>query len=122
MVRILRIKHFEERRRMLLDRSGAYREMLRVDVAGIGLSVAEFQQRFRPLRSLWRVVAVAAPLVGVLLGRRRKAGGPRGSFVPQLLAGLTVAGELVGVIKKFQSSRRTAPGDGQVSVEDSTSP
>jgi hypothetical protein len=121
MVRILRIKDLEERRRMLLERSGAYREMLRVDVAGIGLSLADFKERFRPMRSLWRVITVAAPVVGVLLGRRRKTAESRGSFLPQLLAGLTVAGELVGVIKKFQSSRQAAPHDGHVAAEDTTS-
>jgi len=77
MVRILKVKDLEDRKRFLIARSEMYRQTLRLETANIKYSLALLKRKLDFLKTTFRVLGGAAPLAGPLL-----LDGPirRGSF------------------------------------------
>ena|SRR5690348_3502650 len=109
MVRILKVKELEERKRLLLTQSEMYRQTMRLEVANVKYSVALLKRKFNFLKSSYRTLGAFAPLLGLFFGRKKaekKAEG--GSFFSKLLAGLRMFSQLRPILQGFAAGKRAA--------------
>jgi hypothetical protein len=97
MLRIFEIRQQEERRKVLITLSGAYRDALRSELAQIK---REAQSKFSLCHLFSRFVKTAVPVAGALWGRKKGANGS-GGFLSRVFSGVKFAAELVGLIRKL---------------------
>ena len=114
MVRILKVRHLEERRRQLVARSDLYRQALHRDVVALKQSASTLKRRFSFLRTIGGLLGMAAPVAGLLAARRRKRtdNGNGGGFLSRFLSGLKFAAALLRMLQKSDPSP-TAPEPGE---------
>ena len=114
MVRILKVKEFEDRKKLLLAQSQMYRETIRLEVANVKFSLALFKRKFGFAKSAFRVLGVAAPVIGLLLGLRgfRRAEAPKfrekPSLFSRIIAGARMLRQLRPLLGLFLERRRAA--------------
>jgi hypothetical protein len=101
MVRIFKVENLEERRRLLLEQSELNRELLRGDVAGLKSTADKF-------RSSWKKWAAVAAIGGFLVTRRGGNNGSKPGLVSRLIAGVRMAGEVVGIVGSFRKHQAEA--------------
>jgi hypothetical protein len=70
MVRILKVKELEDRKKLLVAQSQMYRETIRLEVANVKFSLALMKRKLGFAKSAVGVLGVAAPVIGLLLGLR----------------------------------------------------
>ncbi len=114
MVRILKVKELDDRKKLLLAQSEMYRETLRLEVANVKFSVALLRRRLDFVKSAVGVVGVAAPVLGLVLGLRgfRKKdvvmpAAKRGMF-SKLVAGWQMFRRFRPLVQEFLEGRRAA--------------
>ncbi len=114
MVRILKVKELDDRKKLLLAQSEMYRETLRLEVANVKFSLALLRRRLDFVKSAVGVVGVAAPVLGLVLGLRgfRKkdvamTAAKRGMF-SKLMAGWQMFRRFRPLVQEFLEGRRAA--------------
>ncbi len=108
MVRILKVKELQDRKRELRARSEIYRQTLALEVTNVRLSVALLKKQMRGLKTVTRLFGLVVPVSGLIFGRRKKAEGKSG-FLTQLLSGLNLATQLK---KLFGGEKAVEPEPG----------
>jgi hypothetical protein len=102
MVRFLKVKELEERRRLLVARSELYRQTLRLEIASLKYAALELRHRFGFLSIARRLLGVVASTASLF---RRGTGSEKGGgFVSKLFSGLQFAAGLLPLLKKFGRS------------------
>ena len=96
MVRIFPIKELEDRRKVLTQRSEAYRRIIRADVDGVGYAITRLRHRLGPVRGVWRFLNVISPIASMFSGR----GNSRPGLFARVLSGISFATEILGALKK----------------------
>ena len=117
MVRLLKVKELEERKRFLLARSEMYRQTLTLEVANIKFSAALMKRRLKSPKSALLMLGLAVPAVGYFMGRRRSkakaaAAGPAG-LLPKVMVGLNLFSRFAPLLKKFGPGAKRQPGNRQ---------
>jgi hypothetical protein len=119
MVRILKVKELENRKRVLLAQSDLYRQTLQLEVTNVKLALTLLKRRLQAVKSTTRLLGLAAPVVGLLFGLRRfrkreepKASGGAGLF-SRLLAGVRLLGHLRPLWQGLVQARRAAGESGE---------
>src|ERR1700719_3426609 len=93
MVRILKVKELEARKRLLLTQSEMYRQTMRLEIANVKYSAALLQRKLRFIKPTLAGLGVFAPLAGFFFARKkaaqRRQQQPReaGGILAKLLAG-----------------------------------
>jgi hypothetical protein len=88
MVRILKVKELQDKKRELLARSEIHRQTLALEVSNVKMSLTLLKKRLRILKTAYRLLGIAVPIGGLLFGHKepdRKKG-----FLSKLLSGLNV--------------------------------
>ncbi|MDB6017635.1 MAG: hypothetical protein JWR19_2124 [Pedosphaera sp.] len=108
MVRILKVKDLEERKRFLIARSEMYRQTLRLEAANIKYSLALLKRKLHFLKTTFRLVGGVAPLAALLFARKQARKKKRGGFLSRLLlqSGLGLLGRLRPLVQGFAAGRR----------------
>lgn len=112
MVRLLKVKELEERKRFLLARSEMYRQTLTLEVANIKFSGALLKRKLRSPKSLLVLLGLAAPAAGFFMGRRRakvKAEAGPAAWVPRLLAGWKLVSRFAPLLMKLRPVGKRQP-------------
>src|SRR5947209_8782855 len=106
MVRILKVKELEHRKRFLLAKSEVFRQTLTLEIANVKFSTALLKRKLKSRRTLFLVLASSLPLAGFFFARSKakKVGG----FLPRLLSGLKLFNQFAPVLKKFRSAKGRA--------------
>lgn len=117
MVRLLKVKELEERKRFLLARSEMYRQTLTLEVANIKFSAALMKRKLKSPKSALIMLGLAVPAIGFFIGRRRAkakaaAAGPAG-LLPKMLVGLKLFSRFAPLLKKFGPGGKRQPGERQ---------
>jgi hypothetical protein len=89
---------------LLRARSEIYRHTMQLEIANIQFSIAHLRGRFKILRSAWRLLGIAAPLVGFFVGSRRTARKRAGIF-SALISAARVLGELRPIWQSLMAAR-----------------
>jgi hypothetical protein len=105
MVRILKVKELEERKKSLLVRSEIYRQTLKLEMANAEYSAALVKKRFHTLRRSCRLIAAAVPLAALLLAQKRLR---RKGFLSHALSGLRFFNRIASFLGEIRS--RWSPG------------
>ena len=101
MVRLLKVKELEDRKRFLLAQSEMYRQTMTLEIANVKFSAALAGHKLRSKRNIAMLIGTAVPLAGFLFVRsraKRVVG-----VLPHVVAGLKVVGKLMPLIRTFQS-------------------
>ncbi len=110
MVRILKVKELEERKRQLLARSEMHRQTLTLEVANIKFSAALHKRRFKLLLKSSRWLGLVLPLAGLLLFRRRPhPSKTENGFISKLLSGLKLFGQLRPFLQGIRGAMKREP-------------
>src|ERR1700756_228047 len=96
MVRLLKVKELEDRKRFLIAQSEMYRQTLKLEAANIKFSAALHKRRLKSPKSILMLLGlVAAPAAGFMFFRRQKPKPPpelkQGGLLPKLIMGLQLA-------------------------------
>ena len=105
MVRILKVKELEERKKSLLVRSEIYRQTLKLEIANAEYSAALVKKRFHTLRRSFRLIGVAVPLAALFLARKRVR---QKGLLSHALSGLTFFSRIASFLGEIKS--RWSPG------------
>jgi hypothetical protein len=108
MVRILKVKELEERKRLLLTQSEMYRQTMRLEVANVKYSLALLKRKFNFLKSSYRALGAFAPLVALLFARKKAAKKEAGGFFSKLLSGIRMFSQLRPILQGFAAGKRAA--------------
>jgi hypothetical protein len=108
MVRLFKVSHLEEKRRVLLERSTANRLAIKADVASLKASVDEVRQVAHSIRASWRRWAGIAALAGILVAWYRKSGESR-NLLSRVLSGVRLGGKLMAIFKNFKTQSAPEP-------------
>ena len=114
MVRILKVKELEDRKRLLLAQSQMYRETIHLEVANVKFSLALLKRRLGWAKSAVGALGLAAPVIGLLLGLRgfRKSEAPRikgrQSLFSRIMAGAHMLRQFRPLLRLFFERKRAA--------------
>jgi hypothetical protein len=108
MVRLLKVKELEERKRFLLASSEMYRQTLTLEVANIKFSTALLKRRLKSPKHLLMLLGLAVPVAGYVMGRRAKATekSRASGWLPKLVAGWKLYQRVAPLIKKFRPTAK----------------
>lgn len=107
MVRILKVKELEERKRLLLGRSEMYRQTMKLELANIRYSTALLKRKFNFLRASTRLLGLAVPLAGLFFFRRRaKPAAVGNGFLSKLFSGFKLFSQLRPFLRGIQGEHR----------------
>src|SRR5438309_2313682 len=98
MVRILKIKELQVKKRELQARSEIYRQTLTIEMTNVKLSLNLLKKRLHILKTLYRVLGFAVPVGGLLFGRREAS--QKKGFLSRLLSGFNLATRLKSFFNK----------------------
>ena len=113
MVRILKIKELQEKKKELLTRSEIHRQTLALEMTNVKLSLALLKKRMRVLKTLYRVFGIAVPVGGLLFGHKKQERKP--GFISKLLSGFNLASR----IKSLFGGGKAVEHDGEEAEESS---
>jgi hypothetical protein len=90
MVRILKVKALEDRKKLLLTKSEMYRQTMKLEIANVRFSAALMKKRLKILRTGSIALGAALPLVGGLLWARKRSPEKKQSrgIFPKIVSGL----------------------------------
>jgi hypothetical protein len=113
MVRILKVKALEERKRLVLTQSEMYRQTMRLEIANVKYSVALLKRKLKFLKSGVAALGVLVPLAGLLFARRKAAKGrqppkEQGGIFAKLLSGVRLFRMLQPILQGFAAGRRAS--------------
>lgn len=108
MVRIIRVRKLEERKRHLLAQSEMYRQTLTLEVANIKFSAALFKHKLKSRRNLFLLLGSAFPMAGLFLARKKVAKA-RG-ILPKVLSGMKLFNQVAPLFKMFRAPKSHAGG------------
>ena len=101
MVRLLKVKELEDRKRLLLAQSEMYRQTLTLEITNVKFSTALLKRRLKSKRNIALLVGSAFPIAGFLFARSRakRAVG----VLPKVLAGWQLFNKFMPWVKTFQA-------------------
>jgi hypothetical protein len=105
MVRLLKVKELEARKRFLLAKSEMYRQTLTLEIANVKFSAALQRRRLKARLGRFLLLGSVFPLAGLFFAWKRPkpvVAAARG-FLPKLLSGLKLAGKFAPWLKAFRS-------------------
>jgi|SRR5579859_61101 len=105
MVRILKVKELEERKKYLLVRSEIYRQTLKLEIANAEYSAALVKKRFQTYRRYGRLIAAVVPLAALLLARKPLR---RKDLLSHALSGFRFFNRIASFLREIRSRR--SPG------------
>jgi hypothetical protein len=111
MVRILKVKELEERRKLLLTKSEMYRQTMKLEIANVRFSAALMKKKLKVVRAGSAIVGSLLPLVGGLLWARKRSKEKQRSsngFVPRIFSGLHILRQLSPLLAGIAAQRRHA--------------
>ena len=114
MVRILRVKELEIRKRALVIESELHRRTMLLEIDNIRVSVALRKRKYDHVKSAAGIIGIAAPVAGLLFALRRShkndAPGGKGSngLISKLVLGAQMLGRLKPLWRGFMEGRRAA--------------
>ncbi|HWF17656.1 MAG TPA: hypothetical protein VG754_00220 [Verrucomicrobiae bacterium] len=112
MVRLLKVKELDDRKRFLLARSEMYRQTLTLEVANIKFATSLLKRRLKAPKTIFMLLGtLALPAAGFFAGRRglqkkAKAPPPPTGLLPALFAGWKLFSRLVPLVKKLRPARK----------------
>lgn len=101
MVRLLKVKELEDRRRFLLAQSEMYRQTMTLEISNVKFSTALLKHKLRSKRNLAMLIGSAVPLAGFLFVRsraKRVVG-----VLPNVVAGLKLFNKFMPWVKTISS-------------------
>lgn len=113
MVRILKVRDLQEKKKELLTRSEIHRQTLALEVTNVQLSINLLKKRMRVLKTLYRVFGIAVPLGGLLFGHKKQE--RKQGLISRFLSGFNLASR----VKSFFGGGKTAEHDGEETEESS---
>src|SRR5258708_38282917 len=110
MVRILKVKELEDRKRLLLTQSEMYRQTMRLEVANVKYSLALLKRKLHFVRSSFLALGAFAPLAGLLFARKnvKKEKNKAGGLFSKLLLGVRMFSQLRPILQGFAAGKRAA--------------
>lgn len=111
MVRILEVKSFKEKRKILVERSQEYREELESDFAEVKASAVAVKRYFSFAQIAGRLLKVAAPVAGAFFGRKKEQSNGSGGFVSRFLSGLNYAASVASIFRKAKAAPEPEDSD-----------
>jgi hypothetical protein len=106
MVRILKVKDLEDRKRFVLAKSEMHRQTMKLEIANVRFSAALLKKRLKFFRSASLLMGTAAPLAGMLVARKRAKQKQRGGFIGKLFGGLQLLGQLKPILGNITGGRQ----------------
>ena len=101
MVRLLKVKELEERKRFLLAKSEIYRQTLKLEIANVKFSTALLKRKLKARRAPFLLLASALPLAGLLFARKRMKPKQAAGLLGKLLAGVKFLSQFKPLWKGF---------------------
>ncbi|MDB6065726.1 MAG: hypothetical protein JWR26_1934 [Pedosphaera sp.] len=102
MVRILKVKQLEDRKRFLLSKSEIYRQSLKLEIANVKVSLALLKRKFKFIGASAGILGAVAPLAGFFIARKKSRRPKQKGFLSRVFTGLKLAGQLKPLLKGFQ--------------------
>src|SRR5579884_540613 len=117
MVRLLKVKELEERKKFLLARSEMYRKTLTLEVANIKFSTALLRRKLKSPKAILALLgSLAVPTAGYLVGRRhakaQSKSGPAG-LLPKVMVGWKLFNRFAPWIMKLRPAKKRDPAKRQ---------
>lgn len=105
MVRIIKVKELEERKRYLLAQSEMYRQTMTLELANVKFSTALLKHKLKSKRNLLLMLGSVFPMAGLFLARKRlpQRDGAGGGFLPKIISGMKLFGQVAPLMKMFRS-------------------
>jgi len=114
MVRILKVKELEVRKRTLLIESELHRRTMLLEIDNLQVSFALLKRKYDHVKSAAGIIGIAAPVAGLLFALRRshksetqEAKGS-GGLISKLVLGAQMLGRLKPLWSGFMEGRRAA--------------
>ncbi|MDB6125888.1 MAG: hypothetical protein JWQ71_4881 [Pedosphaera sp.] len=115
MVRILKVKELEDRRKTLLAKSEMYRQTMKLEIANVRFSAALMKKKLKALRSGSMIAGAVLPLAGGLLWARKRSKEKeklkvkeRGGWLPKIFSGIKLFRQLSPLLAGIAASRQHA--------------
>lgn len=114
MVRLLKVKELDERKRLILAKSEMYRQTLKLEVANLKFSGTLLKRRMRSPKLIASVLGLAAlPAAGFIYGRKLHKPKPKvhaelkaeAGLLPALLAGFQIFRRFAPLVQKLRAGR-----------------
>lgn len=105
MVRLLKVKELEERKKLVLAKSEMYRQTMKLEVANVRFSAALMKKKLKFARLASGLLGIAAPVAGLLVAQKRAKQSQRGGFVGKLFAGIQLLGQLKPLLGNLTGQR-----------------
>ena len=103
MVRLLKLKELDERKRFLLAQSEMYRQSMTLEIANVKFSAALLKRQFRSKGAMAMLVGSAVPVGGLLFARNRAKHVV--NALPMVLAGVRLLDRLLPWVKTFSHAK-----------------
>jgi len=103
MVRILPIKEFEGRKKILLVQSNIQRHTLRLQVATARQSVAHYAKKFAVVGLSSLALSTALSISGFIFARK-KSGDKKTGFMSKIFSGISVFNQIKGIFSRVKSA------------------
>ena len=104
MVRLLKVKELEDRKRFLLATSEMYRQTLTLEIANVKFSAALLKRKLKFRRYIVVLLGLTVPLAGFFFARKRSKPKAQG-FLPKLMSGMKLFSQFAPWLKKFRPAR-----------------
>lgn len=94
MVRLLKVKELEDRKRFLLAKSEIYRQTLKLEIANVKFSTALIKRKLKARRLPLLLLGSTLPLAGMFFAKKRAQPKPAAGLLGKLLSGIKLFGQL----------------------------
>jgi len=117
MVRILKVKALEDRKKLLLTKSEMYRQTMKLEIANVRFSAALMKKRLKIVKTGSMALGAALPLLGGLLWARKHSRKKRrsGGILPKIVSGIQLLKKfsplLAGIAARRQQARERQRGN-----------
>ena len=104
MVRILPIKDFSARKKILLLQSNLQRQTLRVQVATAQQSFAQYKRKFAILGASSVAFSAALSIAGFFVAKRKPREGKSGGWMSKVFSGISFFNQIKGLFTRLKSA------------------
>jgi hypothetical protein len=115
MVRILKVKELDDRKKALLARSEMHRQTMKLEIANVRFSLALMKKKLKVVRAGSMVAGALLPVVGGLFWARKRTqekektkARPKGGLLPKLFSGLKLLRQVSPLMAGIAASRQRA--------------
>ncbi len=110
MVRLLKVKELERRKRFLLAKSEIYRQTLKLEIANVKFSTALLKRKLKARRAPFLLLGSALPLAGLFFARKKRPEPkPSAGLLGKLLFGIKLFGKFKPLWKNMGATPARPP-------------